>query len=676
MPTGGGGGSVPPVRIKYEAIDAVSAPLAKMASAQTSLLSTAANLSLVMQGVGMAFRAAQTVMSSTIKLNQEYEQSILTIAGNLSAFDLAPNFENAKKQAVGLFETIQKLAAALPGETEQYVQVFKTVLPQAIDAFAAQGGASLEQMAEFTSKWTAVTVSQGIDAAQSARDLRQMLSGRAGLDVRSFSEMMGFLRRSAKELGIQGDINAKTFNAFDQATRLKILQGTIKAFGPLLGNFSNTADALQGTFTSIAKELGRAATLPLFEVYKEGLIKVSEWANKHKDRLMEIGKVWGGAVADGIRTAVGAMGQLLTLAQQLVPVAQRIGAGISKYAGGLANTYSRSVAPHAALAGQAIGAGTGPGGQAAGGLAAFFPTLTIAATALTTLGSTAGLLDSIMRPLNSVIAAAAPALGPFVSMLVAAGELLGTFAGAILPPLLGAVEMLVKPLAILGTLVFSAVREALDWLTPGLAALGGGVMKVVQGLAAFISPLAQIVALFAGYFVKLVANSIIPLLSKLAEVLGLVLGGLGDMLNWLGRKMDKGLSLQNAIADRKAMDMQKKFSQSAFVNNMASAFTAAQRGVGNHANAGWGILQGAGKSILGQGEAMVGELAKKWLPKDKHPGKTANTVQDFRGSQFTITQQFAEGFDPDRIAAVFGQDVARLGEIRRQSSLAPLYSVR
>lgn len=670
MPTGGGGGSVPPVRIKYEAIDAVSAPLAKMAAAQTSLLSTAANLSLVMQGVGMAFRAAQTVMSSTIRLNQEYEQSILTIAGNLSAFDLAPNFQNAKKQAVDLFGTIQKLAAALPGETEQYVQVFKTVLPQAIDAFAAQGGASLEQMAEFTSKWTAVTVTQGIDAAQAARDLRQMLSGRAGLDVRSFSEMMGFLRRSAKELGIQGDINAKTFNAFDQATRLKILQGTIKQFGPLLGNFSNTADALQGTATSIAKELGRAATLPLFEVYKEGLIRASEWATKHKDRLMEIGKAWGGAVADGIRTAVGAMGQLLTLAQKLEPLAQRIGAGISKYAGGLADTYKTRAAPYAALAGQAVGAGTDGAGQALGGLAAMFPSLTIAATALTTLAGTAGLLDSIMAPLNSVIAAAAPALAPFVSMLVAAGQLLGTFAGAILPPLLGAVEMLVKPLAILGTLVFSAVREALDWLTPGLAALGGGIMKVVQGLAAFISPLAQIVGLFAGYFVKLVANSVIPLLSKLAEVLGLVLGGLGDMLNWLGRKMDKGLSLQNAIQDRKAMDMQKQFANSALVNSVSTAIGSAWRGAGDKLGSGWGMVQ--------KGAAAIDDLAQKMAPKKDggHPGKTAKTVQDFRGSHFSITQQFAEGFDPDRIAAVFGQDVARLGEIRRQSSLAPLYSVR
>lgn len=50
--------------------------------------------------------------------------------------------------------------------------------------------------------------------------------------------------------------------------------------------------------------------------------------------------------------------------------------------------------------------------------------------------------------------------------------------------------------------------------------------------------------------------------------------------------------------------------------------------------------------------------------------------QDFRGSKFDITQTFAEGYDADRVAVVFGSDISKLGERRLQSGLAPLYSVR
>lgn len=54
----------------------------------------------------------------------------------------------------------------------------------------------------------------------------------------------------------------------------------------------------------------------------------------------------------------------------------------------------------------------------------------------------------------------------------------------------------------------------------------------------------------------------------------------------------------------------------------------------------------------------------------------AGVYQDFRGSRFDIKQNFAEGFDADRVAVVFGRDVAKLGERRIQSNLVPLYSVR
>lgn len=61
---------------------------------------------------------------------------------------------------------------------------------------------------------------------------------------------------------------------------------------------------------------------------------------------------------------------------------------------------------------------------------------------------------------------------------------------------------------------------------------------------------------------------------------------------------------------------------------------------------------------------------------DKLKNPNVVNYQDFRGSRFDILQQFAEGFDPERIAATFGNDIANLGERRLQSGLAPAFSVR
>lgn len=49
---------------------------------------------------------------------------------------------------------------------------------------------------------------------------------------------------------------------------------------------------------------------------------------------------------------------------------------------------------------------------------------------------------------------------------------------------------------------------------------------------------------------------------------------------------------------------------------------------------------------------------------------------DFRNSRFDITQKFEEGFDPDRIALAFSNDLASLGEKKMMSGFSPLYSIR
>lgn len=49
---------------------------------------------------------------------------------------------------------------------------------------------------------------------------------------------------------------------------------------------------------------------------------------------------------------------------------------------------------------------------------------------------------------------------------------------------------------------------------------------------------------------------------------------------------------------------------------------------------------------------------------------------DYRGSRFSINQQFAEGFDPDRVSVAMINDISMRGERQLQSNYAPVGGVR
>lgn len=73
---------------------------------------------------------------------------------------------------------------------------------------------------------------------------------------------------------------------------------------------------------------------------------------------------------------------------------------------------------------------------------------------------------------------------------------------------------------------------------------------------------------------------------------------------------------------------------------------------------------------------VYGDERKKAAGRDTPDARPPANNYDFRGSRFDITQQFAEGFDPDRIAVAFANDLSSLGEMRTQSGLANAFATR
>lgn len=226
-------------------------------------------------GVGTAVAATvaklSEMTSTGIELNKTFEATTTRIAGTLDAFHVAPTFKQAKAMAADVLGTIADMAAALPGETEDYVNVFATALPKALSA----GMTDMQQVAQFTSYWTAVAASNMVDAQQAGMDLFRMLAGQAGADVRMFTVL-------AEVIGM----TAETFNKLSAPERLAAIQGALGNFSGQLGAAGDEFGAVEGSVASLEKEIQRLGTMRAFEREKEHLQRMNELLKEHRDLLI------------------------------------------------------------------------------------------------------------------------------------------------------------------------------------------------------------------------------------------------------------------------------------------------------------------------------------------------------------------------------------------------------
>lgn len=87
------------------------------------------------------------------------------------------------------------------------------------------------------------------------------------------------------------------------------------------------------------------------------------------------------------------------------------------------------------------------------------------------------------------------------------------------------------------------------------------------------------------------------------------------------------------------------------------------------------LLKRTWKAIGDEIDAQAAARAAARRNRKLTPDEVAKTVFDFRNSRFDITQNFAEGFDPDRIAVAFTEDLAQIGNRRVMSALAPQFGL-
>jgi len=601
------------VSVLLKLVDSFSVP---GRSAGRSLMSMGKTLMYLNQAAELAARAMRVVgaaVKSTagqmIRAVSQYKTVEIGIGGALAAFELVPDFAAGRDAAAAVYKDLERLAAPLPGSVDDFVQVFQTTLPLAMDAFAEKGKGSLRDIANFTSRFSAVAIANGVEAIQVASDLPRLVGGSAGIMLPTFRKLLPLIKKAGADIGLTIS-GAEQLNKLTAGQRLMILQRVIALSGGAIDAFESTIDAAEGTIESYTAAMMRAGGAPIYQAYVSGLQRVVGALGGSERALT-------GAFVGFGRLVAGAMNMAVSAAEQV----GRTLAGIP---------LLRSLL--------AVMAGGGAGGVGAtlSGMGQMAFTGALAALE-GTVQSIAGVFALLAPIVAAVTAVLAPIVAVFLMIHSAVGAFIGTLADVALP--------------VLG-FVFSRVAVLFNELLPVFKAMYAAGQQLGKGLAQLVGPVVGVLGLALGGLVEVLKFVLVPAFSLVAIAVRGLADGIEAVVNWLA----------SYIPGMKAVS----FGGGKSLSDMFASLVPA----------GSGISAGAESMItrdLFGGPATAGAAA---AGRAKVPKKRGGTNYDFRYSRFDITQQFAEGFDPDRIAVAFADDLSKLGEMRAQSNLAPVFALR
>jgi len=292
-------------------------------AAQMKKQTEGAKANLLSLGNAVKAFAASYVVKSVVQVSDVFEQNTIAISGFLEALDIS-KAGDGMKDAADTIRSIEIAAAKLPGEAEEYVEVFRAGLPM---IQAAMPGGSLTAITDFTNRFAAIGKTLRVDAPQIGRDLSLMLGvqGRAGSHVLTFQRMLPFIR----QIKGQAALTAESFNAMTQPQRLALLQEALAnpALSSMLDRSANSFDAMFGAAKSMVKTLVRLSTAGLFKGAKDGLDAIRSVFMDDSGKLTSTGQAFvdimqkvGYGVARMVRLGASAVKMLLKFVDSSIEV--------------------------------------------------------------------------------------------------------------------------------------------------------------------------------------------------------------------------------------------------------------------------------------------------------------------------------------------------------------------
>lgn len=635
------------VDLIFRATDRITNPLRSMdkaASAFGDKLRSVLELLHHLNGAGQILAPMfGAIKEGVVGLNRRLEETQLKIAGTLKAFSFVETFEEGQREASKAFDIIRRQAAALPGEVEDYIAVFEYGLPKAVEASIA----SVDKIADVTSRFAAVAIAQGVDAQQAGMDLMRMLGGQAGMDVRMWTSLAPLIGKSAQE-----------FNKLTAAERWTAVAGVLDKYDDLLGSFGNTLSAVEGTLTSQTKDVIQVATKPLFDVWRDVLITVSDYLERNESTIRHIASVAGGALVQGIVSARDMMVDLWGTAQRLYSFLE--GSGVMD---GL-----RSLV---ALATGALdsASSSGFGGIIAAVVTGFGAATGVVISALEEFYSYTLAMTSVFSSLYNMAELLFGALTPLTDATMAVGQFLGELAAHILPPFMAGLNAIMESASKAFALVSDGVRDFLDRMRKPVMRFADVLARIWGRISDIVGPAVEALGLAFNFFANLLGDQFAEIIDKVSQALEYLLDAIDTIVGWVNAKAPVD-SVIGAIGDGTKAAVKDAVVEGPRTGGFALA-------------PGGGLARSIDTDRLGrlaaeQQAQREAERIKRMADARKPPGVRGSSTQvfDFRNSRFSIEQRFEEGFDPNRIAVAFAQDVAALGEMRVQSGLAPLFAPR
>lgn len=280
-----------------------------------------------------------------------------------------------------------------------------------------------------------------------------------------------------------------------------------------------------------------------------------------------------------------------------------------------------------------------------------------------------------------------------------AGKGIGGAFGGLLGKLGSVVPMVFKlvggitGIGLLAGAIFVVVRH-LDYFKAKLAGvahtIGASLQKLFGSLQNLFSADSSV-----GKFVRWFGDKFFEFVKFAGSMVGKLIGMIADAIDWISDTIDsltEHKSIDDIRNERESQRDAAKAKETGFDKFQAagmreqiyaiSALITQNKGLSS-------AQQDLYRKFLEASDSMYGERgigpeaafkarygAERKAPEGSSAPASAGTYQDFRGSRFDIEQKFAEGFDPDRIAVGFANDIAKLGEKRLTSSLSPVNAVR
>lgn len=614
-------------------------------------------------------------LAKGVQLNAEMESKTFSIASTLQLMGRnAGSFAANMEEGGYVMDQLFRRAATSPASFEQAQDLFTNMLPG-----AAQVTSDMERILDMSEAALSLGVQMGGDFRQAGADLRRIITGQAGADVRAWVEGLRTpIEEMAHEMGLtqkSGKDFVQAFNTMDPVKRFELVEKAIDRLGPATKTagmlWAGLTSTIQSDFQLLMRSFGKAT----FDGLKRRMAQfigpggVLDPKGQTMSKLENFASFLGTQLAGFVDKAMGKIEQGLnyvannwtTIVGKVQSAAHLILTAVKMF---VAQRAVRGVVGGAMVGG---GKAMQMGGNAIQGVQSF-------GGALAKVGMSAGMAAPILLPVALALGGLAVAFGGVAAYFVDNWQ-----------TIMDSVRN--------GAIQIQPLFHAIDSLWVQFVALGGAIMGTsdVAGIAqGIVNGLTNAVFFVAGAFsfmlrvftyVQMGVQMVIMGVKGIAFAFSTAATALNNTIAWLlsavATTLEKASGGQVGGSIRAASNW--AYTQGKKSDADAKAIWSSMETTFDNFSGAWDKVDAFDNAVAKGGELTGGlqEAIDNWK-KGKGPGegnKGAGGVKPGRPTSTTninkvIVNQDLRGDNPDRVIGAFNEALTRATRKRGQPTTA------